>query len=99
MLTRPKLIDPFQIVRMRTRNSRGTREFRLPPGVPFPEYHASRDDGLALGACHRIAPGGEDGARPLAVRDRPGDDDSGVSRGARRLLARGPLEGGRAARR
>src|SRR5436305_552965 len=40
MLTRPKLIDPFQIVRMCTRNCRGTRGFRLPPRVPFPEYDA-----------------------------------------------------------
>jgi long-chain acyl-CoA synthetase len=33
-------MDPFQIVRMCTRNCRGTREVRLPPKVPFPEYDA-----------------------------------------------------------
>src|SRR3954466_11600165 len=40
MLTRPKLIDPFQIVRMCTGNCRGTMGFRLPPRLPFPEYDA-----------------------------------------------------------
>ena len=42
MLTRPKLIDPFQIVRMsRPRNCRGTRGFSPSPKGSLPAYDAS----------------------------------------------------------
>ena len=54
MLTRPKLIDPFQIVRMGVRsNSRGTGRFRPPPALPF-LYDADRDDRVPDGAPGRV---------------------------------------------
>src|SRR6266550_1769309 len=44
MLTRPKLIDPFQMVLIGANlNCRGTRLFALPPGFPS-LYDADRDD-------------------------------------------------------
>src|SRR5260370_885072 len=67
MLTRPKLIDPFQIVRIGAcPNCRGTRAFALPQGFPS-LYDADRDDRVPVGASDRIPHRDAHGPRPMAV--------------------------------
>ncbi len=85
MLTRPKLIDPFQIVRMAPKSVEGPGEFRPPPPVPFP--HTMVPVMTTASPARRAAVGPLAGAHDsgaLAVRPRP------AARRRRRTSRSGP---------
>src|SRR5207244_2835646 len=76
MLTRPKLMDPFQIVRMATElNSRGTERFRPPLCVPF-SLRCDSDDRVPDGAPGRASARHAYGTGALAACDGTGLDDA-----------------------
>src|SRR5436305_5337999 len=93
MLTRPKLMDPFQIVRMGPLSNCSRTALFLPSAAIPSRVRFSRDLGVALahgGRAHRRR---ADGTGALALCPRRAADTAGLPRRGGGRLARAALGG------